>query len=140
MPSHEFAVGAGFHYAPFFEHYYLVGIFHCAQPVGYDNHRATPVKTGKVIDYGTFVIGIERVCSLVKENVVGIFIYGSGYEYALFLPKAHAHSVVAYDGVVLERQGFDECVDARHPCRLGEPHGVDFAVFGGDIAGNAFAE
>ena len=46
---------------------------HGGEAVCYDYYRAPPVEGVEIFDYGTFVVGVERVGGFVEEYEIGIF-------------------------------------------------------------------
>ena len=81
------------------KHYDLVGILHRREAVGDNYHSASLIELCQVLHDGTFVLGIQCIGSLIKEDVFRIFLHRTCYEYALFLSLAEAHPIASYFGV-----------------------------------------
>ena len=118
----------------------LVGIPDCAQTVGYDDNGFSLIKRVEVFHDGPLVVGIERVGSLVEEDIVGILVYRAGNEDALPLSLAQSHTVASDLRIVLQWQRHHVVVDAGDLCSPEQPLIVDLAIVYGDIAGNALRE
>ena len=113
----------------------LVGIPDRAQAVGDDDDGLATVERVEVLHDGPLVVGIERVGSLVEEDVVGILVHRTGDEDALPLPLAQPHAVTSYLRVVLQWQRHHIVVDARYLCGLQQTFLVDVTVVNSDVAG-----
>jgi hypothetical protein len=133
-------MGAGFHYPPAFEHYNLIGIFYCAQPVGYHQYSAAFEERVEVGHYYLFVVGIEGAGSFVKKNKRWVFIHSPRYQQALLLPLAQAHAIHANLCIVAQGQTLNK------PAYVGYVNSVvqffrDYFFFAQrNIAGNGVGE
>ena len=105
---HQLFVGAALGYLPFFQHDYLVGVPHRAEPVGHYDHSPALEEFAQIVHYCPLVAGVERVGGLVEEDESGVLVDGPGYKQALLLPRAEPVAVVAYLRVVAKGQAFYE--------------------------------
>ena len=87
---------------------------HGAESVSHDEYGFAFVELVEVVHNDFFIISIERVGRLVKEDVFRVFIHGACYEYSLSLPLANAASFHANLRVVTHREGIYEVADVSN--------------------------
>ena len=118
----------------------LVGVPDRAQAVGDDDDGLATVERVEVLHDGPLVVGIERVGSLVEEDIIRVLVHRTGDEDALTLSLTQPHAVASYLRVVLQWQRHHIVVDARYPCGLQQTFLVDVAVVNSDVACDALRE
>ena len=92
----------------------LVSIADGTQAMGDDDDCLAFIELVEILYDGALVVGVERVCSLVKENIIGILVHGTGNEDTLFLSLAQAGTIAPDLRIVLQRQRQDIVFDARY--------------------------
>lgn len=60
---------AGLHYTSFIQHYNLVGIFYGAEPVGYHYDCPSFIELIQILDYSSFVFGIQGISGFIQEDI-----------------------------------------------------------------------
>ena len=101
LPGNQFIVRTLFGYFSFFQHHYLVGVFHRAQAMGNNDHCLVLEELLQIALYHLFIVRVEGIGRFVEEQIVGIAIDGARYQDTLFLSLAQSLSRVAYFGVIL---------------------------------------
>ena len=86
------------------------------------------------------VFRVQCIGGFVKEEVIGVAVNGSGYQYPLLLSLAHTLPGVTYPGVILQGQGLDEAAYICHIYGIKQFLFVHGVIFGSDVVGYGVVE
>ena len=108
--------------------------------MGYDYYCTVFEKLVQIPLDCFLIVRVQCIGGFVKEEVIGVAVNGSGYQYPLLLSLAHTLSGVTYPGVVLQGQGLDEAAYICHIYGIKQFLFVHGVIFGSDVVGYGVVE
>ena len=94
----------------------------------------------QVLHDASLIIGIERVCSLVKEDVVRILVNRPCNQDTLFLSLAQSHAITPNLGVELQRQSHHVILDASYLGSFQQPFLIYIAIINSNVSCDTLRE
>ena len=94
----------------------------------------------QVLHDAFLIVGIERVCSLVKEYIVGILVNRPCNQDTLFLSLAQSHTITPNLGVELQRQSHHVILDASYLGSFQQPFLIYIAIINSNISCDTLRE
>src|SRR3989339_1496282 len=87
---------SGFNYLALLHNQYLISIFNCAKPVRHNDNRPAFKKFCQVFHNDPFIICIQGIRGLIKENKPGILVNRTCNQQPLLLSLTYTMSINPY--------------------------------------------